>query len=228
MSADDDTDLPGGREAAAAEYALGLLSDDEARAFEARLREDPALEAEVVAWEESFAAFTDSVDPVAPPERVWRRIEAARFAPAGRRGFWRQLLPYAIGAVAGAVIAFVVSTADLLQQQSPLIFARLEPVESQLAFAVQIDPPTHTISVELDAGSVPDDGALQLWLIPEGEAPISLGVMSPGGDHVVVLSDAMALQVRGGVLAVSLEPPGGSPTGAPTGPVQAAGVPIPS
>lgn len=219
-------ELPGGWEAVAAEYVLGLLSEDERAAFEARLGRDPDLRQDVAAWSDYFATFTDTIPERAPPPGLIRRIEAAAWGESGRP-VWRQLLPYLSGALAGAALAFVVFVSGVLEQERPLIFAELAPVAGDLAFAVQIDPPTHTVSVEYRAGDIPEGRVLQLWLIPEGDAPISLGVMSPGGDLVVVLSDRMAARVPGGTLAVSDEPEGGSPTGQPTGAVQAAGVPIP-
>ena len=129
--------------------------------------------------------------------------------------------------MAGAAMAWVVFISGVLEQGRPEILASLEPVAGDLAFDVRIDPPTHTVAIDYRAGELPDGRVLQLWLIPEGSDPISLGVMSPGGDHIVVLSDEMAARVPGATLAVSDEPEGGSPTGLPTGEVQAAGVPIP-
>ena len=76
MSGPEDTDLPGGWEAAAAEYVLGLLPEDELRAFEAQLNQYPALQQDVEAWEAYFAAFTDDIEEVAPPPQILRRTEA--------------------------------------------------------------------------------------------------------------------------------------------------------
>ena len=60
------------------------------------------------------------------------------------------------------------------------------------------------------------DKALELWAIPPGQAPHSFGLVSPEG-----LTALRRAQGLAGVqqLAITLEPPGGSPTGAPTGPV---------
>lgn len=223
---EEDTDLPGGWEAEAAEYVLGLLSAEEKAAFETRLVRDPNLRQDVAAWSEYFVTFTDRIPEVTPPAALLARIETDAFGETAKP-VWRQLVPYLMGAVAGAALAFVVFVSGVLEQERPQIVAALDPVAGDLAFDVRIDPPTHTISVEYAGGDLPEGRVLQLWLIPDGADPISLGVMSPGGDHVVVLSDQMAARVPGGTLAVSDEPEGGSPTGQPTGDVQAAGVPIP-
>jgi anti-sigma-K factor RskA len=60
--------------------------------------------------------------------------------------------------------------------------------------------------------------AFELWGIAGGAAPRPLGLLPPDPDRTTTLRLAQ-LPAPGGVLAVSLEPPGGSPTGAPTGPV---------
>lgn len=226
MSDATDTALPGGWEAVAAEYVLGLLGADERAAFEARLVGDPDLRQDVAAWSEYFASFTDSIPEVTPPPGVIRRIEAEAYGDSSLP-IWRQLLPYLGGALAGAALSWAVFISGVLDTQRPEILASLEPVAGDLSFGVRIDPPTHTVAIDYRAGEIPEGRALQLWLIPEGEAPISLGVMSPTGDHIVVLSDEMAARVPGSTLAVSDEPEGGSPTGQPTGEVRAAGIPIP-
>jgi anti-sigma-K factor RskA len=60
----------------------------------------------------------------------------------------------------------------------------------------------------------------ELWLLPaEGGAPVSMGTMSDL-DARIEIAASLAPRLRAGAkLAVSVEPPGGSPTGAPTGPV---------
>ena len=64
----------------------------------------------------------------------------------------------------------------------------------------------------------------QLWLIPSGGKPHSLGVM-PARPHMqLALAEPISAIIgRGATLAVSLEPVGGSPTDQPTGPVIASG-----
>jgi anti-sigma-K factor RskA len=76
------------------------------------------------------------------------------------------------------------------------------------------------------AASVPlqADRVLELWSVPPeraGGAPKSLGLISASGVTVLPRSRLPKTLLEGGTaaLAVSVEPPGGSPTGAPTGPV---------
>ena len=67
---------------------------------------------------------------------------------------------------------------------------------------------------------LPTGKAHELWALPEGGAPVSLGLMPHMGDRRVVLTAAQRTALANSKqIAVSLEPEGGSPTGAPTGPV---------
>lgn len=71
---------------------------------------------------------------------------------------------------------------------------------------------------------VADDRSTELWLIPPGHKPISLGLIATDQPTSVRLSAAQAAQLGPkALLAVSVEPRGGSPTGQPTGPVVAKG-----
>ena len=60
----------------------------------------------------------------------------------------------------------------------------------------------------------------QLWALPEGGVPVSLGLLPQSGARDLVLSPAaQSALMRTATVAVSLEPPGGSPEPVPTGPV---------
>jgi anti-sigma-K factor RskA len=64
----------------------------------------------------------------------------------------------------------------------------------------------------------------ELWLIPSGGKPLPLGVLTADRPAQIAIPPALADQARrDAILAVSLEPPGGSPTGQPTGPVIGSG-----
>jgi anti-sigma-K factor RskA len=71
-----------------------------------------------------------------------------------------------------------------------------------------------------------DPRAMELWLILPGpnQRPHSLGLIQPGQPIRLTIPPELAGQLTpDAALAVSLEPPGGSPTGQPTGPVIASG-----
>ncbi len=80
------------------------------------------------------------------------------------------------------------------------------------------------VSVRREDGRVPE-----LWLVPAGGAPISLGLVDPSAPLRVDLKgrEGMGMgmmRTPGAALAVSMEPEGGSPTGQPTGPVVGQGM----
>ena len=73
----------------------------------------------------------------------------------------------------------------------------------------------------LNEQTLPLGKAFELWMLPDGgSAPISMGLISPSDNKTLILSQAIVTKLANAKgLAVSLEPDGGSPTGAPTGPV---------
>lgn len=224
MSGPEETDLPGGWEAAAAEYVLGLLSEAEVAAFEARLAQDRDLRQDVEAWEEYFATLTDPIEEVAPPPQVLRRAETQLF---GRRAqpVWWQLLPYLLGAMAAAMIAWAVSFTGLLDfRAEPDLYADLETPSRGLVMLAHYAPDSGTFMVRRDAGEYPQDRSLEIWLIAdEGSAPLSLGLVDREGLTEIPVPRAIARQLPGAAVAISEEPEGGSPDGQPTGPVLALG-----
>ena len=74
------------------------------------------------------------------------------------------------------------------------------------------------------SGERADGHDFELWMIEGKNPPVSMGVIPVGATtHIAVKPEAQKKLDAGAVLAVSLEPKGGSPTGQPTGPVVAAG-----
>ena len=72
----------------------------------------------------------------------------------------------------------------------------------------------------LELAAVDGGRSLELWAIPVEGKPVSLGLIPRDGDGRITLSQTQQQLIRiPVVLAVSLEPQGGSPTGQPTGPV---------
>jgi anti-sigma-K factor RskA len=214
----------------AAEYVLGVLDTAERRAFERRLANEPALRSEVEFWEQRLGALASEVRAVAPPPQVWSRIEAA-LAQAGaarRAGLWESLAFWrfaAIGAsaLAAASLAALVYIGRAPQPAGPLI-AKLDVGGSQASFVAAVDPARGALTIVPASVSAVQQRVLELWLIAPGDRPRSLGLIEPGRPvQINVPADLLQRISAEATLAVSLEPPGGSPTGLPTGPVIANG-----
>lgn len=212
-----DSDLPGGWEAAAAEYALGLMPREEIAAFEARLAAEPDLQQDVAAWTEYFASFTDAIAEEAPPPQVLRRIEARVFGPSEKGTMARQVLPYLVGAVAGAGIAWAVFATGLLEPSRPVLRADLAGAAGDLALSADFDPETGVLAVARTDGTVAEGRVLELWLLPEEGAAVSLALLRTE-ETLVALPPALAGGLDGARLLVTEEPAGGAPDGVPGDP----------
>jgi anti-sigma-K factor RskA len=212
----------------AGEYVLGVLNAAERRAFEARMAQEPALRAEVEYWERRLGVLASELKPIDPPPRVWANIESALSASPVPSGIW-QHLPFwrwvAIGsaAVAAASLMAVAYIARVSTAHEPLV-ATLEASGGQARFVAAIDSGGTGLTIVPAALPNLDQRALELWLIAPGDHPRSLGLIEPGRPvHIDVPTDLVPRVRSEAMLAVSSEPPGGSPTGLPTGPVIASG-----
>lgn len=213
----------------AAEYALCLMTEDDRSAFAARKAEDPALFDEVVAWQEHLADLViDEGAEVAPSPQVRKRLESRLFG-GKRASFWTQVWPYGLGGIAAALVLWLAVSSGLIAPEDAASSADLV---AELAPAVQGDGPVlragidtmrRVIQVVQVAGEPPEGRVFELWLIAGDAAPLSLGVLDRVGPTVIDLSPAAPAIPFGALLAVSDEPPGGSPSGAPTGDLWASG-----
>lgn len=212
-------------DALAAEYVLHLLDDDERRAFEARLATDRELQALVWSWEARLSPLSDEVEAASPPKAVRDRILRSLGEPNARRSaqaLWGWL---AGGAVAAGLLLFVLfgTAFDPEPDLSVAFQAELASEDRSQVMVAGVIPATHEIVIERVAGTAPAGRVHELWLIAEGaDAPVSLGLLENDGTTRIRVPDDIAPGVRTGTIAVSEEPPGGSPTGAPTGPIVAA------
>jgi anti-sigma-K factor RskA len=208
----------------AAEYVLGTLQGGARRRFEGWLHGDAALRRTVAEWRDRLVPLAEFAPPQEPPARVWRgiarrlRLEGAAAQPWYREPlqWWRML--------AGASTAAAVALAVLLTVQEPApridTFAALTDDGARAALLVTADRRNNVIAIRTTSGTpVPGDRTLQLWAITQAGTPRSLGILDERGTATIALSDR-ALGADVAVLAVSLEPKGGSPNpAAPTGPV---------
>ncbi|WP_103333408.1 anti-sigma factor [Pseudotabrizicola formosa] len=197
-------------EALAAEYVLGVLDLPERLAVEERLKTDPAFADRVSAWVAHFAPLNEAYASVPVPPDLLPRIEARLFPKqSALRGGWRLWLA---GAVTAAVVGFGVVL--LMPPSAPgEVIASLGSPDAALIYEARHDGTL--LRVTRVAGTpAPEGQTHELWAIAPGAAPVSLGLL--GADPLDV---EYPRPPAGWVLAVSVEPAGGSPTGAPTGPV---------
>jgi anti-sigma-K factor RskA len=214
---------PALQERLAAEYALGTLRGHARARFRRWMREDAALARLAGEWETRLAPMAEAVAPVRPPRRVWDEIQARLgpvAAPAAERGgFWRVLALLASGAAA----ALVFMTVLLPTKPAPggeYVAMLSDPKTQKAVLLVSVGRQERTLRVKaLDPSILPDNASLEIWALPKDGKPRSLGLV-PGAKGTVQLA-ALADQTLADVpaLAISLEPRGGSTTGAPTGPV---------
>ena len=218
-----------GDRALAGEYALGLLDPAEAAAFEARLVQDPELRALHAEWAADFASLTEDFPEVAPPARLKTTLEATLFPPTSRRkaGFgW--LLGGALAAGLAVVLLLNAGVFAPLGPGSPALTATIAAEDGAIRVAAAYDATNGTLSLERTVGAAAPGRALELWLIAGNNAPVSLGVLTQDARTTLTIPAALRPVLSGGTLAISDEPPGGSPTGAPTGEVLATGAVTPA
>lgn len=222
MTGPDDHD-DGGDIALAGEYVLHLLEGDARRAFEARLAAEPALRALVAEWETGLAPLADEIAPEAPPAQVKSRLMTGLFGAEKRRPRY-SVLRILGGMAAAAALALVLIAVFLPPPAGPDYLAELAAEDGSLIVRAELSAADRSLTVARLAGQAAPGRVLELWLIAEGApAPVSLGVLPEAARATLDIPDAALAGFAGGVLAISDEPPGGSPTGQPTGAVLAAG-----
>lgn len=235
------------RDMMAAEYVLGTLPEEERTAAAERVASDPAFAALVRAWEDRLAPLDRETPPMTPSERVWRRIEAAvateivvpRVDPRARLvdaagpvadviDITRRLRRWRVLAVAATVVAASLASLIVVDRMPELLrfvtpdqggryVAVVNRDASLPALIVDVDTLSGRVTVRPVSAEAPAGKALELWVIPEGGAPRSLGLVNPAGPAYSIPREQAGLLPAKGLIAITVEPPGGSPTGAPSG-----------
>ena len=218
----------------AADYVVGTLRGAARRRFESLVPAHALLREAMLAWQERLMPLTASLAPVQPSADVWRRI-VTRIGAEGvgkaqeRPGFWHRLGAWrAFSAVATvAAIALGVLLANPGPAATPIIvvLAATDAAPggagpASLVASIGGDGKT-LVTREIRQVAAQPDRALELWAVPPGGAPRSLGLLPQDGQGSIALRGSA---IKGtDTLAVSVEPPRGSTTGAPSGPVIYAG-----
>ncbi|MDA6067761.1 anti-sigma factor [Idiomarina abyssalis] len=187
--------------------------------FKSLIQRSPFINQQVVYWEEQLNHLTDRLQPINPPNKLWKTIYGRLFSPHQRGfDFWHWF--GAVGSAAAVVLAiFLVQQTVFTPDTADTRVAVIQNEQQKSLWVLSISAnsidvvPQRTIEPYLDKD-------YQLWMLPaDGSNPVSLGLLPEQGDATALSPpDAFKLAKVGG-LAVSLEPAGGSPTGLPTGPV---------
>ena len=210
----------------ASEYVLGTLPAEQRAEVEQRLKHDIELRAVVDAWEQRLLPLTALAEPVPPSAQLWRRIERSTAnQPAGVP--WWNLLALWRG-LAGAVLVTTLVLAALLLTRPPVadptfVVVLVAPQNQAPGWVIQASHDQQIQLIPLGVMEVPSDKALQFWTKGDGwQTPVSLGLVKPGQTLSVPL-DKLPPLTPNQLFELTLEDPRGSPTGKPTGPIQAIG-----
>lgn len=227
-----------------AEYALGVLDADERAAVAEELARSPAAAQAVEHWQRLLAPLVEATAEVAPPANVWARIHSTlgvtrqpdraaepRPRPRSDAGWWDSLQWWRGLALAAGVAALVLMLVIVIPRHAATpapqnyLTATLQQTNGAPGWTVTVDlRGARAILVPTTPLALPAGRAPELWLIPAGARPVPVGMIARDSSSTLPLDAALLSQLRGaGTLAVSVEPPGGSPTGQPTGPVIAQG-----
>ena len=237
-------------DALAAQYVAGTLRGPARRRFEALLPGHPALQAAVQRWRDRLLPLTVALPPAEPPPAVWLAIErrlwpttnaansagqpAAASAASGREPWWRSMAFWRFSSGMAAVLALGLALRLALpgDAQPPVVVVLQATPDmpggaAGLSLVASLSADGRALVTRpIQPVALAADRVLELWAVPPEGAPRSLGLISANGVTVVGrqrLPAALLDARRTAALAVSVEPPGGSPTGTPTGPVVFAG-----
>jgi anti-sigma-K factor RskA len=213
---------------AAAEYALGTLDAGERATLAARRLREPELDEAIQAWEARLAPLAEAAQEIEPPRNLLPAIEArirGAASDAPRNGtivdLQRSIRRWRAMAIAASLFAGVLAIGLVAREASRRsapheYVAILQKDAASPAFAVTVNLDKQELTVRPVAAQAPPGKSYELWLIDSKLGARSLGVIgdTPRGASLSAYDPAV---VAGATYAVTVEPPGGSPTGQPSG-----------
>jgi anti-sigma-K factor RskA len=218
----------------AAELALGVLEGDERASALRRVLAEPAFAREVERWRDYlgqlFAVWPEVEAPAGLLPRIEHALDGGAAMPAP--GWWRAAAIASTLAAACLLLVVLIrpgfeprpvivpspvpSAVPTPVIPASLLVAELAPTGKAEGASALYDPASGSLRIG-DNGWHEAGHDAELWVIPAGGTPRSLGLLDPGGRTEMTVSpanrDALA---AGATLAVTIEPLGGSPTGQPT------------
>ena len=216
------------REMDCAEFVLGTLTAEERAGLRREMETDPRLGDTVLRWEDWLAGLNDVIPEVEPGADIWPRIERRlrpetvgpvadlTLALRRARARWRAATR-TFGALAAGLALFI--STEWLKPQPISYLAVINRTGDLPALIVRVDTASETVTIRSVSAETPADRVLQLWYVAAGQAPRSIGLLDRPETRVALPPAAREGDLTGATWAVSVEPKGGSTTGAPTGPV---------
>lgn len=223
----------------AAEYVLGQQRGEERQALKKQMLTNAELRYWVNWWEQRLFSLALHPKPETPRNTVWERIQAHLFSHAehantermgsrhqqastkgnhwGGRWYSAALAGFALMALS-VVTTLYVDSQLAPSREAPTHYASFES-GGMIDHIVERYENGDIATIAVRPAVTADKKVLELWAIADSGKPISLGVMPQHGKQVITAPKAVRRISGTLVLAVSVEPPGGSPTGLPTGPV---------
>ena len=204
------------------EYLLGALRGAARRRFERALREEPLVALRLEHWQSTLTPRYSKMIEAQPSGKIWKRLERelglARYRTPwhSRAGFWRG---WALAATAALVLAIGLQVLrPAVEPSAPIATLAGKPESAQVTALLSRDGRTLELRAARPVVAGPTQ-SYELWLLEGKAAPISIAVLGSLDARFALPPALVGRLAAGAKLAVSVEPAGGSPTGAPTGPV---------
>lgn len=215
----------------AAEYVLGVLAAAEHADIAKRIHDEPVMAALVTYWQTRFMVFDSEFTATNPPATLKASIDKRLFVemPAPKVQWWNSLVAWRSAAFASAAVAVVAGGMALYVpppalDSAPTAIATLSAETPANTFSIIYNAAESSITISRAAGDALTTNDFEVWAIVGQQPPVSLGLVPRTGSGVIHINAADAALLKPAVvLAISLEPAGGSTTGAPMGPVLSAG-----
>ena len=222
MNEPEDSDL------LAAEYILGTLDVAERVLAGSRIETDPSFARSVASWQDRLAPLIETIPPVAPPDHLFddllvrlfgtqAPIDEVALARLKRRVRLWQGTTAGLSAIAAALLAWI-GFGGVTSQRPDRFTAVLQQDANAPAMVLDVDVKSRRLTVTSLAAATPAGKSYELWIInPAIGSPRSLGLIpAKAATHELLTPYAPAV-ITDAIYAVTVEPPGGSPTGQPSG-----------
>ena len=160
----------------AAEYVLGTLRGRARERLRRWLRDDAELAREVAQWEAQLSPMAEALRPVAPPARLWQRIEDRLESAKKPSSFWKALSLVASGAAAALLVVAVLFRPQPAGIPQSYIAVLSDPKTNQPVLVATAERGETVLRVNtLDPAIHVAGRSLELWALPRGAQPKSLG-----------------------------------------------------